>query len=103
MMIMWKRMLNGGRAAPVLALAAIGLLSGCATTPQERAARVQKEVEEMLVVYGPACEKLGYAADTDPYRDCVLRLNNRDRLMYLTRPTTTSCIGHRGFYNCTTF
>ncbi len=79
------------------------LLSACATTPQQRAARVEKDVEEMVQVYGPGCEKLGYTADTDQWRDCVIRLNQRDHLLYLNRPTTTSCIGHRGFYNCTSF
>lgn len=80
----------------------VALLSGCAT-PEERAARVQAEVEEMIRVYGPACGKLGYTSDTDPWRECVLNLRARDDLRYSTRPTTTTCVGHRGFYNCTTF
>ena len=88
----------------LLAITAAALMvSACVTTPQERAQRVQKDVEDMVQVYGPGCEKLGYTADTDPWRECVLKLNQRDRLLYLSRPTTTSCIGHRGFYNCTTF
>ena len=79
------------------------LLAGCAT-PAERAAQMQREVDEMITVYGPACEKLGYKADSDPWRDCILRLSakdnyERDRHM----PTTTNCIGHRGFLQCTTF
>lgn len=87
------------RAVWVLAV----LLAGCAT-PGERAARVQQEVEEMIAVYGPACERLGYQADTDAWRDCILRLNQGDRLDARGRmPSTTSCIGHRGFLSCTTF
>lgn len=86
------------------ALAMLALLGACAAqTPQQRAAVVEKEVEEMIAVYGPACEKLGYKQESDPWRDCVLRLNNREQLRYLSRPTTTSCIGHRGFFNCTSF
>jgi hypothetical protein len=86
-----------------LMLPAVLLLAACVTTPQERAARVQKDVEDMITVYGPACGKLGYEPESDGWRDCVLRLNTREHLMYLSRPTTTSCIGHRGFYHCTSF
>jgi hypothetical protein len=78
------------------------LLLGCAT-PAERAESVKKEVEEMITVYGPGCEKLGFAKDTDPWRQCILRLQKRDEDRYRTRPTTTTCMGHRGFYNCTSF
>ena len=87
-----------------LLLAGLLVLSGCAMpTPQQRAAEVQKEVEGMIAVYGPACAKLGYAPESDPWRDCILRLNAHEQFKYVNRPTTTSCIGHRGFYNCTTF
>jgi hypothetical protein len=77
--------------------------AGCAT-PEERAARMQREVDEMITVYGPACEKLGYVNGSDPWRDCVLRLNANETIArYSTRPTTTTCFGHRGFFNCSTF
>ena len=79
-------------------------LSGCATlTPAERAARMQVEVEEMIKIYGPACEKLGYSPDSDEWRDCILRLSAKEEFRYRTYPMTTNCVGHRGFYNCTTF
>lgn len=78
------------------------LLLGCAT-PAERAARIQAEVDEMVSVYGPACDKLGFTRDTDPWRECILRLRAHDDIHYSTRPTTTTCVGHRGFYNCTTY
>jgi len=79
------------------------MLFGCTTTPAERAANVQAQVEEMIRVYGPGCEKLGYAKDTDAWRGCILRLQKRDDDRYSIRPTTTTCIGHRGFYDCTTY
>ena len=81
-------------------------LIGCAT-PAERAAQMQHEVDEMIAVYGPACEKLGYKGDTDHWRDCVLRLSAKDSVERARRfssfPATTSCFGHRGFFQCTTF
>ena len=81
----------------------IALLAGC-TTQADRAAQMQREVDEMIAIYGPACEKLGYASDADPWRDCVLRLSARDRAARYSRmPTTTSCFGHRGFFQCSTF
>jgi len=80
----------------VIAMAA--LLTGC-VTPAERAAQVEREVEDMIQVYGPACDKLGYRPDTDPWRDCILRLNAKDN--FRGRPTSTTCFGHRGFYHCT--
>lgn len=92
------------RTTVLSALLAVACLAGCATpTPEERAARVEKEVEGLIAVYGPACAKLGFTPESDPWRDCVLRLANRDAVAYATRPVTTSCIGHRGFFNCTTF
>ncbi len=78
------------------------VLAGCAT-PAERAAQWQVEVDNMVQVYGPACEKFGYKRDDDKWRDCVLRLSARDNLRYRTYPRSTTCIGHRGFYNCTSF
>jgi hypothetical protein len=84
-------------------IAALLGLAGCAT-PDQRAAQVQAEVEQMIATYGPACEKLGYRADDDRWRDCVLRLAARDeRRRYSRFPTTTSCFGHRGFFQCNTF
>ncbi len=76
------------------------LLAACAT-PEERAAEVKAEVDEMIRVYGPGCERLGYASNTDPWRECILRLSARDA--YRTRPSTTTCTGYQGFYNCMTY
>ena len=80
--------------------------SSCASlSPAERAARMQQEVEEMIQVYGPACEKLGYQADSDPWRACILKLDHDQSEQFRTRmnATMTDCWGHRGFFHCTSF
>jgi hypothetical protein len=77
------------------------VMAGCATQA-ERAAAVQRDVDDMMRVYGPGCEKLGYRADSDPWRECVLRLatnDRRDRRDF----TTTNCFRTGGFLNCSTF
>lgn len=84
-------------ATPLLVL----FVAGCATQA-ERAAQVEREVEQMIQLYGPGCEKLGYKSDSDPWRECVLRLAQRDD-RYNRYPISTNCIGHRGFMQCTTF
>jgi len=76
-------------------------LAGCATQA-ERAAQVQREVEQMIQLYGPGCERLGYKADTDPWRECVLKLAHRED-QYNRYPISTNCFRHRGFMQCTTF
>lgn len=86
-------------------------LSGCASlTPAERSLQMQQEVDTMIQVYGPACEKLGYKADTDPWRECILKLDSSHRAERLermerlsTQMTTTDCWGYRGFFHCSTF
>ncbi len=83
------------------------LIAGCATTTAERAAQVEREVDQMMQVYGPACDKLGYKQESDPWRDCVLNLatqeNQRRYYQFYSYPVTTQCFGHHGFFNCTTF
>ena len=76
-------------------------IAGCAT-PEQRAAQVQREVEELINVYGPGCEKLGFKTDSDQWRDCVLRLATKDKLERRDF-TTTNCIGSRGFFHCSSF
>ena len=85
-----------------LVILLLSVLSAC-MTQADRVAAEKAEVDEMIKVYGPACDKLGYSNDTDPWRDCILRLRAHDDERYRTRPTTTTCVGHRGFYNCTSF
>jgi len=90
------------RTTTALALAL--LLGGCATTQAERAAQQEREVDEMIAVYGPACERLGNARDSQQWRTCILSLDTKNAIQrYRTTPTTTSCFGHRGFFNCSTF
>lgn len=57
--------------------ASIVCLLGC-TTPQQRAAQQQAEMERMIAVYGPACTQLGYAMNSDPWRNCVLQSAAKD-------------------------
>jgi hypothetical protein len=86
----------------VLMVLILAALSGC-MTQAERIAAAQTEVDDMIIVYGPACGKLGFAKDTDPWRDCILRMRAHDDAQIRNRPTTTTCVGQRGFYNCTSF
>ena len=62
-----------------IVLAAAVLLCACAT-PQERAARKQAEMADMITVYGPACERLGYAQQTDQWRSCIISLSTKDEV-----------------------
>ena len=57
------------------------LLMGCAT-PAQRAAQKASEAEEILQIYGPACERLGYVARSDAWRNCMVQLNQTDALRY---------------------
>ena len=81
-------------------IAGVILLAGCATQA-ERAAAAQREVDDMVKVYGPACEKLGYKPNTDGWRDCVLRLADHDSAERARRSGYfTNCVGNRGFFQC---
>jgi hypothetical protein len=86
----------------IAALAALSLIAGCASQA-ERAAAVSRDVDDMMHVYGPGCEKLGYRADSDGWRECVLRLATNDRIEQrdLYGPT---CVGaRRGYLHCGAF
>ena len=87
-----------------LILLALGL-AGCASlTPAEKAARMQREIDEMIQVYGPGCEKLGFKPDTDPWRECILKLNTGKTLEnYSARANMVQCWGHRDFFQCSPF
>jgi hypothetical protein len=84
-----------------ITLLMLGLLAGC-VTQEERTAQAEKQVTQMMQTYGPACEKLGYQRDTDPWRSCVLSLDAKEN-SERNYPVTTSCFGPRGFVQCTTF
>jgi hypothetical protein len=60
-----------------LALVSVLALPGCAT-PEQRAAQARAEIEQMMVVYGPACTRLGYAPQSDPWRSCILHLSAKE-------------------------
>lgn len=86
----------------LLSIVFIFLAAGCATQA-DRSAQMQREVDDMIAVYGPACAKLGYANGSDQWRDCVLGLNTKETIArYSIAPTTTTCFGHRGFFHCST-
>ena len=63
----------------VLMLMAAGVLclQGCAT-PQEKAMQQQAEMDRMMVEYGPACTQLGFAANSDPWRNCIVQLATKN-------------------------
>jgi len=85
------------------ALAIATALGGCMTTA-ERSAQMQAEIDDMVAVYGPACDKLGFQASTDPWRNCVLGLSaQKTRERYYASPRTSTCFGHRGFFSCSAF
>jgi hypothetical protein len=71
-----------------MVLSATGLLAGCAT-PAEEAAYAQHEMDRRIAIYGPACERLGYTANTDPWRNCVMQLsykNDMQRYSFTVSP-----------------
>ena len=85
-------------------LALSGFIAGCATDA-ERGAQQQREIERMMTIYGPACQKLGFNPDSDQWRDCILRLNAQESYERYSRgPSMTTCFGgHHGFLQCTSF
>ncbi|CAN5161343.1 hypothetical protein BH11PSE11_BH11PSE11_17620 [soil metagenome] len=63
----------------VLVTAISILLGGCAT-PEQRAADLEREVAQMMQIYAPACEHLGFQRNTDAWRNCILNLNANDEM-----------------------
>ena len=86
---------------PLIVVALMFLIGGCATQA-ERAAQVQRDVEDMITVYGPGCEKLGYKADSDAWRDCIIKLATKDDIDRYSRDSIT-CVGHPHFFQCSRF
>jgi hypothetical protein len=70
--------------ARLLLLAAMALapMVGCATTsaePEPKTAPVlEAEMVTMMERYGPACVRLGYEANSEGWRNCILVLSQRD-------------------------
>lgn len=65
----------------IAAAAIAAFIVGCAT-PAEQAAEAERDVERMVRIYGPACSKLGFTANTDPWRNCVIGLSQKDAARY---------------------
>lgn len=63
----------------LIVLSAALLLGACAT-PQQQAAQQQAEMANMIAVYGPACDRLGYTQQTDQWRNCIISLSTKDDL-----------------------
>lgn len=66
-------------------LLAAALLAAC-STPQERAVRAQADMEQNMMIYGPACARLGYPTDSDQWRGCVLNLSTKEDLQRYNYP-----------------
>ena len=67
-------------AAVASKLLCLALATTACSTPQERAAQKQAEMASLMQIYGPACSRLGYAVDSDPWRSCILSLSTKDDL-----------------------
>lgn len=57
----------------MLTAASAFFLLACAS-PQEQALKQQAEMDRMMAEFGPACTQLGYAMNSDPWRNCVVQL-----------------------------
>lgn len=68
-------------------VAAGALLLAACSTPQERAARMQADMDRIIVEYGPACARLGYQAQSDQWRNCLLQLSTKDDIARYGYPT----------------
>ncbi|MEN3364914.1 MAG: hypothetical protein V7606_2188 [Burkholderiales bacterium] len=85
-------------------LALVAFLAACASEA-DLIAQKEREVDQMVRIYGPACTRMGYEPDTNQWRDCVLRLSTRDSLSYRNYPGRLGCFGPAGFglVDCTVF
>ena len=61
----------------MLMTASVVCLLGC-TTPQEKAMQQQAEMDRMIAEYGPACVQLGFAPNTDPWRNCIVQMATKN-------------------------
>ena len=77
----------------------LALLTACAT-PEQQAAQAQRQMDNMIVIYGPACEKLGYGARTDLWRNCILQLSAKDDFARYQSPASSMNFGlHLGYWH----
>lgn len=99
-----------------LVICAVVTLAGCAT-PQEQAAREERERAAYREALTKQCENIGYRRDTDPIRQCILTLHGqivqsqaqnaqpqyqRPRRERVPIPTTTTCSTYYGQTTCQT-
>jgi hypothetical protein len=68
-----------------LAASFAAVFAACAT-PEERAAQAQAEAAQMMTIYGPACSRLGYALQSDAWRNCVIALSMKYDLQHAGPP-----------------
>jgi hypothetical protein len=64
----------------LLGVLCAGLAAAACSTPQETAAQKEAQVANMMAMYGPACSRLGYAVNSDPWRNCIVNLSTKDDL-----------------------
>lgn len=50
----------------------LAVAAGACSTPEQRAQRQQVDMQQRMVIHGPECVGLGFARDTDPWRECVI-------------------------------
>ena len=62
-------------------LGVVLVFAGCATNPQAEQQKATQLMEYKIHVYGPACEKLGFNKDTDPWRECIQREYEQTQMM----------------------
>jgi hypothetical protein len=70
-----------------LTLLPVALLLAACATPQERAAQKQAEIEQLMAIYGPACARLGYPANSDQWRNCIVNLSTKDEMQRYSSPS----------------
>jgi hypothetical protein len=74
-------------------VAASALLLAACSTPQERAAKMQAQMDRIIAEYGPACSRLGYQVNSDQWRNCILQLSTKDDLARYGYPTVYGGFG----------
>jgi len=80
---MYRRSQRGENAMRVsfIAVSIATFLGGC-TTIADQTAQAEQEMDRMMQVYGPACQKLGFPANSDQWRNCVIGLSQKDAMTY---------------------
>lgn len=79
--LMWISAQENTMRSAIIAFTIAVLLAGC-TTVAERAVQMEQEAVEMVQVYGPACERIGYTVNTDAWRNCLIELSQAEAVRY---------------------